>query len=118
MNKWYAIGGLVLGLVGVWYLSKPKWRLDPNNGSTNQTEPFGVVLWDKELQTASSVSFSGVGVTASKIYFKDKDKGLWIAFDVTVSSTAAAGKRDLTVTFSDGPDRVYNGAFTVFRPPV
>jgi hypothetical protein len=87
--------------------------LAPNSlgqGATNAT----VVVTGTNFVATPTVTFSGAGVTASSV---TRDSATQLTLTVTVTSGAATGARDITVTNPDGGVVTKSGAFTVNAAP-
>ncbi|HBU69253.1 MAG TPA: hypothetical protein DEE98_02595 [Elusimicrobia bacterium] len=79
----------------------------PNAG--NQGDSLSIVINGTAFRDGSAVAFSGTGISASTASVSATQIGA----DIVISSIAAIGSRNITVTNEDGKTVTLNSAFTV-----
>lgn len=89
----------------------------PDVGGTLLTPAFGVQGWaglvtveGASFAAGITAAFSGSGITVNSVDFNSASK---ITLDITIASTATVGKRDLTLTNTDGGATTKSNAFEV-----
>jgi hypothetical protein len=99
----------------IWPTTSPALTsLVPNAGRQGQT--LKKVLFNgNNLTGATALTFSGTGVTAGNL--KVNDAGTQITADVKITSKAALGARDVTVTTPAGTSAALAGGFRVTAKP-
>jgi pimeloyl-ACP methyl ester carboxylesterase len=114
-NDVFAVGYNGILHYGQKQTNLPLWitSIIPNHGIQGQilTE---VQINGTNLFEATSLTFSGTGVTASNLSVNDA--GTQLTADITIASDAAIGPRDVTITTPVGTSVVLTGGFTVNVP--
>jgi hypothetical protein len=87
--------------------------LNPSSGICGAT--LTVEVYGTNLTGATSVSFSGEGVTANDLSVNDD--GTDLSFNMTIDPYAPLGARDVTVTTPSGTSEALVGGFTVNAAP-
>ncbi len=86
--------------------------LSPGSQAQN-TSNHTIIVNGSGFVSGASVSFSGSGITVNSTTFNNASK---ITLSVSVSSSAATGARNVTVTNPDGGSYTLTNGFTVISP--
>jgi hypothetical protein len=87
--------------------------LVPNTGGQGATLT-GVIINGNNLSGVTAINFSGTGVTASGVNVVNATR---VTATITITSNAALGPRDVTVTIPGATSEPLTGGFTVIVPP-
>ncbi|MCB4791546.1 MAG: IPT/TIG domain-containing protein [Elusimicrobia bacterium] len=78
--------------------------------SGNQGQNVNVALSGDSFHAGAAVNFSGTGITVNNTSITNLNEAV---ANITISTFAAIGQRDVTITNSDGFSKTAAGAFTV-----